>query len=500
MQREHVTTVGIDIGTSTTKLVFSQLRIVNTAGRTRAPRFEIVERKVLYRSPMYRTPLKSERVIDIDKIWALIQAEYQTAGYSMSDVLTGAIIITGETATKQNANEVVSTLADRSGDFVVATAGPDLEGILAGKGSGAWQLSKRTRETVANVDIGGGTANIALFRRGEVLGTCTLHIGGRMVCFRDGIISRISEPVQTWANARGIYLHEGMEVLANQEAICLAMDGLAAILINVMYGVIPHEEYVLLLGRPPNWADKPNYVVFSGGVGGMLEKEIEAVDARGTSSFTLSLHERAFANDGFADCGLLLAHSLLRCKGLKLFERIEAVEALRATVIGAGTQSMEISGGTVYTEPSILPIKNCPVISCDFGHDCDFETELRNAVTNAKTIYDPEGGGQNYAFALKGISGYGFRQLQQVARAFRCVVDEQGLAESTLVVVVEGDVGKALGQCLVSENLKQIVCIDQIYVKYGDYIDIGVPFGSSEAVPVMVKTLVLDVSKGVIAH
>ena len=49
---------------------------------------------------------------------------------------TGAVIITGETARKENANEVLEALSDLAGDFVVATAGPDLESILAARGAG----------------------------------------------------------------------------------------------------------------------------------------------------------------------------------------------------------------------------------------------------------------------------------------------------------------------------------------------------------------------------
>lgn len=68
---------------------------------------------------------------------------------------TGAVIITGETARKENANEVLEALSDLAGDFVVATAGPDLESVLSARGRAPTPCPRKSSTAIANVDIGG---------------------------------------------------------------------------------------------------------------------------------------------------------------------------------------------------------------------------------------------------------------------------------------------------------------------------------------------------------
>ncbi len=179
--REELLSVGIDIGTSTTQLIFSKLYIENMASNYTVPRIAIVDKEIIYKSNIYFTPLLSQNRIDGEKIRDLIQEEYHKAGIEKPRIQTGAVIITGETARKENAKEVLEYLSDFAGDFVVATAGPDLESIIAGKGAGADIYAKEHNVKVVNIDIGGGTSNIAVFQRGEVIQTGCMDIGGRLI-------------------------------------------------------------------------------------------------------------------------------------------------------------------------------------------------------------------------------------------------------------------------------------------------------------------------------
>ena len=148
---EVILSVGIDIGTSTTQLIFSRLTIENRASSYTVPRICIVDKEVIYRSQIYFTPLKSATEIDAEAVKKIVRDEYRAAGKTPADLQTGAVIITGETARKQNANDVLAALSDLAGDFVVATAGPDLESVLSARGAGADALSKENRIAVANV-------------------------------------------------------------------------------------------------------------------------------------------------------------------------------------------------------------------------------------------------------------------------------------------------------------------------------------------------------------
>lgn len=175
---EQLLSVGIDMGTSTTQLVLSKLHIQNMASSFSVPRLVITDKEVVYRSDICFTPVLEDNRIDMLKIQSFVQEQYEKAGIRKDEIQTGAVIITGETARKENANEVVLSLSGFAGDFVVATAGPDLESIIAAKGAGAHSYSKEHSTCIANIDIGGGTSNLALFADGELLDTGCLDIGG----------------------------------------------------------------------------------------------------------------------------------------------------------------------------------------------------------------------------------------------------------------------------------------------------------------------------------
>ena len=178
---ETLKSVGIDIGTSTTQLVVSDLTLENRANPFSVPRIAITDKEIVYRSGIHFTPLLSDTVIDARGVRDIVAEEYRRAGLQRDQVQTGAVIITGETARKENAREVLAALSEFAGDFVVATAGPDLESILAARGAGADEYSKENHTQVLHYDIGGGTSNLALYNRGRLCATSCLDIGGRLV-------------------------------------------------------------------------------------------------------------------------------------------------------------------------------------------------------------------------------------------------------------------------------------------------------------------------------
>ncbi|MDN6128004.1 MAG: ethanolamine ammonia-lyase reactivating factor EutA, partial [Tetragenococcus halophilus] len=181
MASEKILSVGIDLGTSTTQLVLSELTIENFASAFSVPRITISDKKVIYRSDVIFTPLLNETEIADEPIKKFVLAQYDKLDINKDDIQMGAVIITGETARKKNANRVLQALSGYAGDFVVATAGPDLESIIAGKGAGAQTYSEQNGNTIVNIDVGGGTSNLAVFKNGEVIDAACFDIGGRLI-------------------------------------------------------------------------------------------------------------------------------------------------------------------------------------------------------------------------------------------------------------------------------------------------------------------------------
>lgn len=475
MTDHWITSIGIDIGTSTTKFIVSRLRLEKTSRIVSLPRLDIVERKLLYESEVQTTPLLSEEEIDLNQVSEIIQWEYKKAQLDPSDIHSGAVIITGESANKKNARHVLHVLADRAGDFVVATAGAVLEGILAGKGSGAEKRSKEIRGIIANIDIGGGTANVAFFEKGKVLGTVTYHVGGRLIRLtREGIVQYISPAIQPWLKEISMPLQTGQTV-SYEQLYQVAAQMSQSMMNDVKSGTI---SSCLLQSTSIPLCPPIKEVMISGGVGHMLAQAPPA---------TISDTAR------YGDFGPLLAYAFKRECENHSFSLIPAEHTVRATVIGAGMQSMQISGATIFVEASLVPMKNVPVLKLDLTDQELTEDIIRTEVTRGlergAQLFDPESS-PPFAIALTGITICTYSILKVLSRELADGYRRLFPDCSAMVVICEQDMAKALGQSLtlLCEGRPRILCIDQISVEHGDYMDLGEPI-AGKVIPVVIKTL-----------
>ncbi|RNB90499.1 ethanolamine utilization protein [Brevibacillus fluminis] len=487
MEEQWITSVGIDLGTSTTKFIVSRLRLGRMSSTFSLPRFQIVERQLLYASPVYTTPLLDQTQIDAGQVFSLLQAEYRAAGITLADVGSGAVIITGETATKANAQQIVHKLAERAGDFVVATAGADLEGVLAGKGAGAETRSKEIRGVVANVDIGGGTANVAFFERGRVIATVTFHVGGRLIRLSEhGEIRYLSPHLKEWLALKGMAAAVGQTISFDE------LRGLTRALGESMLRYLAgdcetKEGRSLVFGRQLTAVPPIEEIMISGGVGQMM------LQPPPKTMVETARH---------GDMGPLLAQTLKEELPLYSWRIAVPQQTVRATVIGAGMQATEISGSTVFLHPTLLPIKNVPVIKLDLEEKRyslltveSFRQLVEESMATASRLFEGKG---PIAFALSGLPYCSYATLQliteELANAFRRSFPDHPL----FVVVCEHDMAKALGQSLSlrCKGKPNVICIDQVKVEHGDYIDLGEPI-SGTMIPVVIKTLAFaDQEKG----
>ncbi len=455
---QQLLSVGIDIGTSTTQLIFSNLTVKNTASAFNMPKVSITEKEIVYKSKIYFTPLIDDKTINCDEIKKIIEKEYESAKVKKEAIDTGAVIITGETARKENAGEVLQTLSGFAGDFVVATAGPDLESIISGKGAGAAEYSKINKKSVLNIDIGGGTSNFALFKNGDVTDTGCMNVGGRLIKLdANGRITYVS-PVLA-----GIYknLHIG-ETLSKQKA--QEITDLMTTALMQGANLIPRDglfdHFVTNKGIDENC--HTDCICFSGGVSDVVYNQN---------------YNDIFE---FGDIGVLLGNSILKSDLCKKYKLIKPTETIRATVVGAGTHTTEISGSTITYTADALPLKNMPVLKLTDEDEDDFE----NAISKKLKWFE----GENVALSFKMTKPATFLNVSKYAES---ILNSAGNL-NPIVVVTEKDVAKALGQTLQSKTKMPVVCIDSVKLSEGDYIDIGRPIAGGMAVPVVIKTLVFS--------
>lgn len=471
---EKILSVGIDIGTSTTQLVFSQLLVDNTASIASIPVVRIIDKKVIYKSGIYFTPLISHNEIDGGKIREIIESEYEKAGITPDELDTGAVIITGETARKENAREVLNNLSGLAGDFVVATAGPDLEGIIAGKGSGAAAFSKERLTTVANLDIGGGTTNIAIFKDGEAIDTGCLDIGGRLIKVENEKITYISEKVKKLSKSIGVEINVGDT--PDLSKIKLITDSMAKLLEEAV-GIRPISDDLeyMITNKDLKRDYSIEYISFTGGV----------------ADYIKDMEELSFI---YGDIGVILGESIFNSKLIKEKKVYKPIETIRATVVGAGSHTTDISGSTIHYSEEILPLKNIPILKLSNEDEKKSYEDITKIISDRIRWFNLENEKQLVGLSMRGLKDPGFDQIQSLARAIIGGMEEMINSEFPLILILENDFAKSLGQTISIQlkHSKDLICIDSIKVDNGDYIDIGKPIASGTVVPVVVKTLLFN--------
>ena len=459
---EVVKSVGIDIGTTTTQLVISTLTVKNIAPGTLVPRMQITDKTVDYKSDIYFTPIRDNTIVDAARIEELIRSEFVKAGVRPEEIDTGAVIITGETAKKENAKRISQQIAGLAGDFVVATAGGKLEAIIAGKGSGAADYSKKHFCTVANIDVGGGTSNVGVFKNGKAVDSCCINIGGRLLQIdkNTGTVNYISSPMEKILKDCGVNLR------VNERADMRDLEKVCARMAEVVFECVSSRDGI-------------DVVMFSGGVADYVYKE----------GFEPGLKETI----QYGDVGPLLGQAINRSflsKGMKL---IRPAETIRATVIGAGVQMLDVSGSTISVAEDRLPLKNVPVMIPFTDTIPADKDKIARAVGQSIDNFYREDDLENLAIALQGNQYFTFAEIQEIAKGIIAGAEKLIRAKLPVIVVLEQDSGKALGQTL--KYLKpeaDVICIDQIRVDEGDYIDIGKTIAGGSVVPVVIKTLVFE--------
>lgn len=465
--------VGLDVGTTTTQVVFSRIYLKNVAPSSQVPRIGINDRDLLYQSQIYITPLTTRERVDIRGLEEIVEREYLRAGYAPSQIETGAVIVTGEIAKKENAAEILQALGKYAGEFVVTVAGPRLEAQMAGRGSGAAAYSREHYARVTNVDIGGGTANSAVFELGNTLAAAAMNVGGRIIEIdRSAMqIRHVAEP------ARKIIQHHNLPIRVGERAqlgplreFCNVMAELVAELIEGRASQLAHQ---VMLTPPMSVNGRNTKLFISGGVGHYFYHPLGTVTLETVTQFD--------------DIGPLFGLALRENKTIQQMEAVEPPETIRATVIGASSQTVTLSGSTIWAEKQILPLKNIPVVRPNLGTTAN----IPDAISDALARMEIDAARENAAIALDIHGTLDFAQLQNLAQGLSDYASRELPSERPLILILGRDYAQSLGQTVKSFlPQRALLSIDQVGLDEGDYIDIGLPMLDGRVVPLSVKTLI----------
>ncbi len=469
-ERIELTSVGVDIGSSTSHLIFSAL-VLERQGRRLSSRYGVTQREILHRSRVIFTPYTASGQIDAPALGLFIAEAYGEAGFTPEDVDGGAVITTGEAALRENARAVADLFSREGGKFVCATAGPNLESLLAAHGSGAADLSATAEARLLNVDIGGGTTKFAVCDRGEVGETAAIHLGARLLAWdQQGRVMRLEDAGRRFARAVGLEV-PAIGAPVSDELLDALADAMGATIVRLIRGHMRDTESVLWITAPLRSQGAVTDVVFSGGVA----EYIYGREAR-----------------EFGDLGPRLAAAVRRHAEQSGIRLLEPLEGIRATCIGASQYTVQVSGDTIFlSDPPALPLRSVPVAAVGAISGSGAE-QITRAVRQAMVRLDLHDDGQErVALAVQWRRGADYVSLRELCAGI--VAAMPGVRDGRpLVLVVDADVAGIVGTLLQQEFQVQgsIICIDQVQLREFDYIDIGRPLPAQGVVPVVVKSLV----------
>lgn len=489
MASVELVSVGIDIGTTTTLIMLSKLTVAETAtlgsmplaryGPARKPRADIYKKEILYQGPVHFTPISVDGLVDVEALERIMCDEYADAGVLPEQVDTGAVIITGEAAKKRNAKRVLETVAPLAGDFVSTVAGPALEAHLAGRGSGAAAWTAEHFAVGTNVDIGGGTTNIAVFRQGELVDTAVLSVGGRHIQVdRDsGMVTHVTGSGRKLLHRLGLSIEPGDTVSVD------TLRPLARLMADLIADALDCTTSPAALDvmetSPLSAVASDSTIFFSGGVADFFydDKPIRTI------------HDMAL----YGDMGPLLGEELRSHPRVRRLTVLRSPYTECATVMGASRETVTLSGMTIWVgQAGMLPLRNVPVVRPALGGDLG-EPAICGAIEDGykRWSLEPSFDMAALTFDLSQVEHYD--DLKLISLGVVSFAASHIPPSVPVILASERDLGKAFGQ-IVGAGLPshKVLSIDEVFLCEGDYIDIGQSLLGDRLVSLSIKTLIFS--------
>jgi len=456
MPRE-VQLVGFDVGTTTSSALVATAQLVENSV---SGRFELTGARERFRSELIFTPF-TDRGIDEHLLGGSLRQWMADAGVQPKHIFGGGALLTGLAAQQANASAIVQLVRRIAGNALVATADdPCLESWLAFLGSCDALSRSHPQTPILNLDIGGGTTNLALGQAGQVIRTGCLFVGARHIQVEPGgyRITRLSHHGRLSLKHLGITRDVGQELTPNE------VDALLAFYLRVIEselgaGEAPLDKSLVEQFRQVGCQlprDIVDYTVtLSGGVGELVYAHLQGSPWPTTTQY--------------GDLGIDLARRLVNHSlWADQFRAIVPASGGRATMFGLLRYNTDVSGSTLYLpNPDRLPLVDIPLLGSISAETSD--EQLDNLLSFVRR--SPRGGG--LFVSLPPRDGSAVRELgQRMAHTCRAITFP---AEHPLVLLVSENLGKVLGH-YVTEWGKlplDLVVIDEIAPRDAQYVQIG---------------------------
>jgi ethanolamine utilization protein EutA len=450
--------IGLDFGTTTSSAVVASATLAHNSVTGRQELSRLCE---CYRSDIIFTPF-NEQGLDESRVQEYLDTWLAAADVRSEEIFGGGALLTGLAAQQQNAEVLVRLIRSRLGDALIASAGdPCLEAWLAFQASAAALSRAHPDRWIVNLDIGGGTTNLALGKNGEVSRTGCLFVGARHVQVVPGTYRIVKLSVY----ARRLFDHLD---IARGPGDCLNHGEVNAVLdfyVNLLESAVTgsqavFQEPVARLHQQVGFnlpADAADVIVtLSGGVGELVYGHLQRKPLPATTYF--------------GDLGIDLAQRLLTSPYLaKHFKTHVPACSGRATVYGLLRHTTQISGSTLFLpNPAVLPLKDLPILGRITPASTD--EQMRDILDLVRR--SPHGGCVHIllmeAAAVAAVAALGTK----ISRAIKAL---DFPSTQPLVVMVRENLGKALGQYITEWGSLplNLVVLDEIEIRDAQFAQIG---------------------------
>lgn len=451
--------IGLDFGTTTTSALAASANLLRNAATNRV---EFGDFRETFRSELMWTPFVGDR-LDLDVLRSALIRWLQAAAKPDRPVFGGGALLTGLAAQTTNASGLVDLVREHLGEALVARADdPRFESWLAFMGSCAALSAQHPETPILNLDIGGGTTNLALGLGGEVLSTGSLFVGARHVRVEPGTYRIVQ--LSRYARLLLDELQIGKDVGAVLDAdeVRRIMEFKGRLLIAACAGQLDslnsaaaqahvQERFPLPSAEP---SSRSPVVTVSGGVGALVYAHLRG--------------EPWPSNTQYGDLGIELAQWLVYASPWSRdFQEFTPSHGGRATVYGLLRHSTQISGATLYLpDPARLPLLDVPILGSIAPASSDEDLQRLIDLTQRA----PTGA------ALRLELSAGTAELPAFGRRFAELVKHRGSPMlRPVVILMSANAGKVFGQYATAWGSLplSLVVVDEVSVPDARFVQLG---------------------------
>jgi ethanolamine utilization protein EutA len=421
---------------------------------------ELAQSSIVYRSKLVFTPIRGDQ-IDEFAMAGHVDRWIRESGVDPSRITSGGVIVTGLAAQRANVAAIEALVRQRVGETLFATADdPRLESWLAFMGSCVGLSRAQPNRYILNLDVGGGTTNLALGRGSEVIRTGCLFAGARHFQFVPGSYRIVALSSYAGRLLHDLGVNQSIDGSLSPDERSRVLDFYVALIEAAVLGDRSrldrdpfryHEQVPYELPTDPI----SPVITFSGGVGELI--------------YARTRGEPLPATTAFGDLGIDLARRLVESPVLSRHLRTHTpVNSGHATAFGLSLYGTAVSGATLYLpDTGVLPARDLPIVA---------KLRMDASADDVRRAVDLAGCGARGGCIEVDEMVTDYAEVKKLGTSLATALREAAFpADRSLVIFVPHNIGKTLGSYATDWGRLPVnlIVIDELATRNSRFASLG---------------------------